>query len=286
MNEKRKSELIGMLGALLVHAAFFALLMLVCFIVPAPVEEDGGVPVMLGNTDAARGEADPSLVEVEILPQRAEPVAATEPEEVTEQDLITQEEEKTVVVKRKTEPKKEKKKEIKKTEKKMKPEKTAAEKVAEARKQAEVKATEERKAAAERAGKRVAGAFGKGAQMEGSKGTAAGGVGTEGSKEGNSLVGAKSGVGGYGTFNLGGRSIGEGGLPRPVYNVQEEGKVVVSITVNPEGRVIATSFNRLSNTTNPTLRKAAEDAARKARFNTVEGMNNQTGTITYYFNLR
>ena len=30
----------------------------------------------------------------------------------------------------------------------------------------------------------------------------------------------------------------------------------------------------------------AEDAAKKARFNAVDGVNNQTGTITYYFNLR
>ena len=99
-------------------------------------------------------------------------------------------------------------------------------------------------------------------------------------------TGAKTGVGGYGTFNLGGRSIGEGGLPRPAYNVQEEGRVVVSITVNPAGQVIATSINRQTNTVNATLRKAAEDAAKKARFNSVDGINNQTGTITYYFNLR
>ena len=81
-------------------------------------------------------------------------------------------------------------------------------------------------------------------------------------------------------------SIGEGGLPRPVYNVQEEGRVVVSITVNPAGQVIATSINRQTNTVNAALRKAALDAAKKARFNAVEGVNNQTGTITYYFNLR
>ena len=143
-----------------------------------------------------------------------------------------------------------------------------------------------RKAAAEAASKRVAGAFGKGSQMGGSKGTATSGEGVEGSKDGNSSTGAKSGVGGYGTFNLGGRSIGEGGLPRPVYNVQEEGRVVVSITVNPAGHVIATSINRLTNTVNSTLRKAAEDAAKKARFNAVDGVNNQTGTITYYFNLK
>lgn len=124
------------------------------------------------------------------------------------------------------------------------------------------------------------------ARRWGSKGSATSGEGVEGSKDGNSSTGAKSGVGGYGTFNLGGRSIGEGGLPRPVYNVQEEGRVVVSITVNPAGHVIATSINRLTNTVNSTLRKAAEDAAKKARFNAVNGVNNQTGTITYYFNLK
>lgn len=75
-------------------------------------------------------------------------------------------------------------------------------------------------------------------------------------------------------------------MPRPVYNVQEEGRVVVSITVNPAGHVIATSINRQTNTVNTALRKAAEDAAKRARFNAVEGVNNQTGTITYYFNLR
>ena len=144
----------------------------------------------------------------------------------------------------------------------------------------------ERKAAAEAASKRVAGAFGKGSQMGGSKGSATSGEGVEGSKDGNSSTGAKSGVGGYGTFNLGGRSIGEGGLPRPVYNVQEEGRVVVSITVNPAGHAIPSSINRLTNTVNSTLRKAAEDAAKKARFNAVNGVNNQTGTITYYFNLK
>ncbi len=138
--------------------------------------------------------------------------------------------------------------------------------------------------AEEAARKRVAGAFGKGAQM-GSKG-ATEGTGVQGSPTGNSSEGATAGTGGYGTFNLGGRSIGEGGLPRPVYNVQDEGRVVVTITVNPAGQVISTSINKRTNTVNAALRKAAEEAARKARFNQVDGVNNQTGTITYYFKLK
>ena len=77
----------------------------------------------------------------------------------------------------------------------------------------------------------------------GSKGDTEG-EGIQGSPTGNAPSGATSGTGGYGSFNLGGRSLGEGGLPRPVYNVQDEGRVVVTITVNPAGHVIATSINR------------------------------------------
>ena len=91
------------------------------------------------------------------------------------------------------------------------------------------------------------------------------------------------GAGGYGTFDLAGRSLGAGGLPVPVYNVEDEGRVVVTIVVNPDGRVISTSINKRTNTVNTQLRRAAEDAAKKARFNEVDAVNNQSGTITYYF---
>ena len=279
MDGKKKGEYIGMLGALLVHVAIIALLILVSFTLPNN-QDEGGVPVMMGDVDASLGNYDPStMVDVDVLPPEDVP-EVVESQETVEQEMITQTEEETVVIKPKVEPKKEKPEVVKK------PEKTAAEKAAEAKKLAEEKAERERKAAAEAAAKRVSGAFGKGAQMDGSKGTANSGTGVEGSKDGNSSSGAKTGAGGYGTFDLGGRSIGEGGLPRPVYNVQEEGRVVVSITVNPAGHVIATSINRQTNTVNTALRKAAEDAAKRARFNAVEGVNNQTGPITYYFNLR
>ena len=267
-----------------------ALLILVSFTVPQPDEDAGGIPVMMGNVDAARGFDDPSLVDVDVLDEEAPAPAQTQPELPSEQDLLTQTEEETVTLKPKTEePKKEtvKPKEVVKPKKPVKkPEKTEAEKAAEAKRLAEAKAERERKAAEEAARKKVAGAFGKGSQMTGNKGTSAGGTGTEGSKEGNSSTGAKTGTGGYGTFDLGGRSLGTGSLPKPAYNVQEEGRVVVNITVNPAGQVVATSINPQTNTVNSALRKAAEDAARKARFNTVDGVTNQTGTITYYFNLR
>lgn len=290
MDRRKKGEYIGALGALLVHVAVIALLILVSFTVPQPDEDAGGVPVMMGNVESARGFDDPSLVDVDILDEDAAAPAETAPELPSEQDLLTQTEEETVTLKPKTEePKKEtvKPKEVTKPKEPVKkPEKTEAEKAAEAKRLAEEKAERERKASEEAARKRVSGAFGKGAQMEGNKGTSASGTGTEGSKEGNSSTGAKTGTGGYGTFDLGGRSLGTGSLPKPAYNVQEEGRVVVNITVNSAGQVISTGINPQTNTVSTALRKAAEDAAKKARFNTVDGVTNQTGTITYYFNLR
>ncbi len=290
MDRRKKGEYIGALGALLVHVAVIALLILVSFTVPQPDEDAGGVPVMMGNVESARGFDDPSLVDVDVLDEDAAAPAETAPELPSEQDLLTQTEEETVTLKPKTEePKKEtvKPKEVAKPKEPVKkPEKTEAEKAAEAKRLAEEKAERERKAAEEAARKRVSGAFGKGAQMEGNKGISAGGTGTGGSKEGNFSTGAKTGTGGYGTFDLGGRSLGTGSLPKPAYNVQEEGRVVVNITVNPAGQVISTGINPQTNTVSSALRKAAEDAAKKARFNTVDGVTNQTGTITYYFNLR
>ena len=246
MDRRKKGEYIGALGALLVHVAVIALLILVSFTVPQPDEDAGGVPVMMGNVDVASGFDDPSLVDVDIMDEDAAAPAETAPELPSEQDLLTQTEEETVPLKPKTEePKKEtvKPKEVVKPKEPVKkPEKTEAEKAAEAKRLAEEKAERERKAAEEAARKKVSGAFGKGAQMTGNKGTAASGTGTE--------------------------------------------RVVVNITVNPAGQVISTSISPQTNTVNSALRKAAEDAAKKARFNTIDGVNNQTGTITYYFNLR
>ena len=268
------------------------LLFLLKLTVPAE-QEEGGVPVMLGNTELAAGDADPyTMTEVDVMPSEAPssaPEAAVEPE--VEQPMITQQDEPSLQVKKeKDEPslqvKKEKPKtETKKEQPKKTPVKTETQKVEKPKEKTEAeKRAEAEKAAAQAAANAIAGAFGKGSQM-GSKGNAAG-AGLQGSPTGNSSTGKTSGVGGYGTFDLNGRTLGGGKLPVPVYNVQDEGRVVVTIVVNPAGQVISTSINKRTNTVNPALRRAAEEAARKARFNAVDGVNNQSGTITYYFKLK
>lgn len=301
----KKNKITGLIGTAVLHILLLILLLVIAIRRPQ-AQEEGGVPVMLGNTELSQGNADPyTLTDVDIMNEPEVPAPDVSESEMvspveTKEEIITQTEEETVTV-----PKKEPKREIPKKEKPKKEtpkkdvpkketvkpkEKTEAEKRAEAEKaEAEKKAAAERaaaeRAAAEAAAKKIAGAFGKGTQM-GNKGTSTTGFGLEGSPTGNSSEGKSSGVGGYGTFDLNGRSLGSGGLPMPVYNVQDEGRVVVTITVNPAGQVISTSINKRTNTVNASLRKAAEEAARKARFNQVDGVNNQTGTITYYFKLK
>ena len=290
----KKNKITGLVGTLVLHVVLLLLLLLIAISKPE-VQEEGGVPVMLGNMEMAQGNADPyTLTDVDILDDPQLPTEVSAPEPVptppVPSEMITQEDEPTIAVPKKETPKPAPKKEVvKKKETKKEPvkpkEKTEAEKRAEAERLAAEKKAAEERAAAEAAAKRIVGAFGKGTQM-GSKGTSETGNGLQGSPTGNAAEGQSTGVGGYGTFDLNGRSLGPGGLPRPVYNVQEEGRVVVTITVNPAGQVVHTSINKRTNTANAALRKAAEDAARKARFNSVGGVNNQTGTITYYFKLR
>ncbi|MCU6776738.1 TonB family protein [Phocaeicola fibrisolvens] len=278
----KKNKVIGIVCTVVLHLLVLLLLFFLKLTVPAE-QEEGGVPVMLGNTELAEGEADPyTLTEVDMMPSE-EPSSSQEAAEApaVEQPMITQQDEPSLQVKKET-PKKEtpKKEQPKKT-----PVKTETQTVNKPKEKTEAeKRAEAEKAAAQAAANKIAGAFGKGSQM-GSKGNASG-AGLQGSPTGNSSTGKTSGVGGYGTFDLNGRSLGSGNLPVPVYNVQDEGRVVVTIVVNPAGQVISTSINKRTNTVNPALRRAAEEAARKARFNAVDGVNNQSGTITYYFKLR
>lgn len=289
----KKNKITGLVGTLVLHAILVLMLVLIGISKPK-AEEEGGVPVMIGAMDLAQGATDPyTMTDVDIWKEPVVPTEAVEPELVPEieikTEMITQDDEPTIAVPRKETPQQTPKKINKKETPKEQPikpkEKTEAEKQKEAERLAAEKKAAAEKAAAELAAKRIAGAFGKGTQM-GSKGTDETGQGLQGSPAGNAADGKTTGVGGYGTFDLNGRSLGPGGLPMPDYNVQDEGRVVVTITVSPEGRVIGTSINKRTNTVNAVLRKAAEDAARKAQFNTVEGVNNQTGTITYYFKLK
>ena len=277
-NDNRKHTKVGLIGTLLLHGVILLILWL-AFIRAAVPQEESGVPVMLGTELLAKGGGQYNMTEVKVRPV-SKPIPAqpkTNPSPVGEK-IISQDLEETVAIETKKE--KPKKEEIAPEQPVDTPEEQPVEQPKE-KTEAELKAEAE-KAAAEAAAKSMAGAFGKGNAMK-DKGEADAGEGVQGSVEGSMEVGQHVGTDGIGNFNLGGRSL-VGKLPHPEYKVQDQGVVVVSIDVSPEGRVIRASVKRAS--VGIVLRNAALDAARKARFNAVNGVDNQSGTITYYFKLK
>ena len=86
-------------------------------------------------------------------------------------------------------------------------------------------------------------------------------------------------------YELGGRSIAI--QPKPVYEIQEQGTVVVSITVDRLGNVIhALAGIKGSTTFNKYLLKKAKEAALKTKFKPKsDAPENQQGKIIYHFRL-
>ena len=94
------------------------------------------------------------------------------------------------------------------------------------------------------------------------------------------------GSGGGVSFSLEGRSYVS--LPTPVYEHQNQGKVVVEITVDKAGNVVnAVPGIRGSTTLDTYLLESARKAAMRSTFNSIlEGPAFQKGTITYVFKLQ
>lgn len=123
-------------------------------------------------------------------------------------------------------------------------------------------------------------------------GTPAGGQGGAGNQPFSHGMGPGSGSG-----NLPGHSSGPGfridlvgRTPRqifkPDYDVQEEGRVVVKISVDKQGNVVAATTDgvRGSTTTNQVLHQKAIEAARKCKFDVKpDAPPIQVGYITYNF---
>ena len=261
MKEISKDKIIGIAGTVLFHALVLLLLYFLVLSKP-PQEPEAGLAVVMGE--------EYNMTEVEIVKPEPEPAPKPTPKPglqkpAPEKPMITQKSEESMVVDS--------------LQAKEREEALLAEK-----REAERKRKEEEAMA--KAANLMANAFGKGSGMSRKSDEMA----EEGSSKGSPDSGMEYGAtaaSGMGTYDLEGRSLGgDGKLPKPVYNVQEEGRVVVTVTVNPEGKVISANINRRTGTTSLALRNAALNAAKSAVFNRINGLNNQEGTITYYFKLK
>lgn len=271
-----KDDTYGIFGSLGIHLLVLIALSFAMISTKVP-EENSGVLVNFGNIDVAAGTFEPLNTGDGVEETVAPPPTPPSETETTEEEMVTQDLEKTVAItdtKKKDEQKK--KEEVAKREQ----ERILTEKAEQQR------IANEQYKKGQAISNKVAGAFGIGSTPGSSQGTGRSGTGNQGSPFGNSDHGANEGVGGHGSFALSGRSISEAGLPKPAYTIQEEGKIVINITVDPRGNVIFTEIGRGTNIDNASMRRSAIEAARKAKFNSISGTNNQSGTITYKYNLR
>jgi TonB family protein len=266
---KRKEYIIGLIGTLGVHVIILLILLLIFLKIPIQ-QQDKGIPVIFGdmeqsseNDNRSSGSAGAAEQHLVAQPQQEKTQNSNDVPDARD-NFITQKESPSVTMA------------VSKNRKTVR-QAISTRRVTDKKRDAHID-----NPVSAAASNKVRSAFGRGNVLI-SRGDDRGGSGTKGSPTGTSK--GFSGTEGHGSFSLNGRSLASA-LPRPSYNVQEEGTVCVSIIVSPNGRVMSVSINKRSNTMSGALRSAALNAARKARFNTIKNVNNQQGTITYYFKLK
>jgi len=291
----------GLIGTLVTHGVILIFLLFSVILNSNPTLPDEGILVNFGDSETglgleepAPGEREPSIKPIESASEKiVTPPASTKKVSSADDDpIVTQDLEKTVAVKTTTTKKV--------TEKVIDPEKQRLAEEERLQKSELVRQQKEEQrllavAAAEQRkigeinsrAKNVFGGGGKGSPD--SKSTSQGityGTGNQGVPQGSANAeryGPGGGIGDGVSFSLDGRTAQL--LPKPDFIGNEDGKVVVLVTVDKSGRVTkADPGVKGSNTTNPALLAAAKKAALEARFN-VDGNASsfQRGTITYRF---
>ena len=311
----------GIIGTAIFHVIVLLLLIFLGFFTPLPLPGEEGILVNFGTSENGFGNeepspamSDPSPVEPTVQPQEetappvvSQPKPQTKPAEAKE-PVMTQDYEKTAAVEAAENKKKadeQKRKEQAAEQERIRQQREEADRIKKAeadriaKAEAEKKAREEEQRKISEINSRTQGAFA-------SKGTGTGGKGTgAGTSQGATFPGGNQGVptgdpnaSNYGQGGLGSGSKGTGtsfslegrsasSLPKPKYPGNDEGVVVVKITVDKNGNVTAAEPGARGTTImNQKFWAEAKQAASKAKFN---ADNNaaafQQGTITYRFTL-
>lgn len=303
---KRKSALLTSIIGVLILVLIF-MFGLTYFDPP----KEYGIAVNFGTTDYGSGNRQPTeaLKPAPATPAETEPVLEEEAEEVvadaepetapaeeeSAEEVLTQVDKEALAIKKREEERK-KKEAAEAAEAKRQAEairKAEAEKAAEAERQriAEEKRIEQEKAEKEAKRKNLDALMGG---FSDSDGKADGGegddnlAGDKGKITGDPNASGYYGVGGDGSggnYRLGNRKALS--KPKPDYPCNEEGRVVVSISVDQSGKVIAAQPG-IQGTTNsaPCLLNEAKEAALKTRFNADnKAPSKQVGAIIYNFSL-
>jgi len=294
----------GLIATIVTHGMILAILLLFGIVATAPIPLEEGILVNFGDSETglgleepAPGDPEPSIKPIEaaaakqVIPPASKKVSTPIDDD---DDISTQDLEETVKIK--TSDKKKKPEKVVDPEKKRLDEAARIEQAEIARQQKEQEQLLAQAAAEQRKigeinsrAKNVFGGGGKGSPD--SKSTSQGvtyGTGNQGVPQGSANVdryGPGGGIGDGVSFSLDGRTVQN--LAKPDFIGNEDGTVVVEVTVDKSGRVTkADAGVKGSNTTNPELLAAAKRAALLTKFNSDgKAPSFQKGTITYRFTL-
>ncbi|MFH0842682.1 MAG: hypothetical protein V1903_08690 [Bacteroidota bacterium] len=279
----------GIAGTIVLHLAVLVLCLLFGFSVPPPPETEMGILVNFGTDETGMGIIEPSAPASQ---EDASPPPPSETEIVTDEEpILTQDTEEAPEVK-KVDPEAERKRQEQIETERIHREQIEAERIRKEQEEIErqrIEAEQKRQAdIMDRTKKALEGSRNAGTSST-SEGVA-GGEGNQGVPSGD-LNSQNHGDGG-GTGNtgvshdLGGRGFQK--LPLPQYDSQEEGKVVVEVSVDRSGKVIQANPGFKGTTIlDDYLLRVAKEAALQASFDAKpDGPAIQKGTITYNFILK
>ncbi len=299
------SQRTGLLLTVLFHTAILLLLLFMGIVAPSITPQEEGLLVDFGNSLTGLGEEEPTAVQGEAAAVKKIAEPAIEPvskpkvkkgvDASADEDLVTQDMEKSVAIvtaaRKKAIDEKKIKLDNERRVKELEDKRLRKELIAKQQQEAEEKRVQVLKD--KKIGdinSRVKNAFGGGKTDNGSLSTSQGntyGDGNQGSPNGQPGVNRYGDGGGNGdngiSFSLSGRT--KLSLPKPSFPGNESGTVVVEVTVDKNGKVTKASPGiKGSNTVDPDLLEAARKAALLAKFNAdSKAAAFQRGTITYHF---
>lgn len=280
----------GIAGTIVIHLVLLAVLLFFGFSVPPAPETEEGILVNFGTDETGTGLIEPSSAAVQEETVPPPPAASNVVSD--EEPMLTQNNEEAPAVK-KVDPEAETKRLEQIEAERVRKEQLEAERIRKQQEEAErqrIEAEQKRQADIATRTKNAL-ANSKNAGTTSTSEGVAGGTGNQGVPTGSidsQNRGDGSGLGDKGnvSWDLGGRGVAN--LTQPKYDYQEEGKVVVEISVDRTGKVTqATSGVKGSTTLNESLLRIARDAALATTF--IPDQNapyTQKGTITYIFKLK
>lgn len=303
-SEKKK----GIIGTLIFHVILAVVLIITGFHTPEPLPEEEGILVNFGTDDTGYGllEPAPAYAADESIPAETDQTSTDEPLEATNNESVvetkatetqmTQDYEEAPVVEKKVEqPDPD---ELRRRQEEAEAERLRQQKLEEERLRKEAEEAERRRLEEEqrrrseimnRTRNALARANARGSDTNANEGIA-GGKGNQGVETGSvdsKVYGEGSGTGSEGiAFDLAGRQARS--LPKPTYDIQSEGIVVVEVTVDRNGNVTqAVPGVKGSTTLEEYFLRVAREAAMAAKFDRKpDAPVIQKGTITYHFILR